>query len=205
MVNIVEALGKSGRIGEAIEAARRIGDPDLRAQAMIGLVAMLETAGLPERLPQVAKEAVEAARQIKDAGYRARMTINVVEVLTKAGRTDEAVEAARRIEDAVYRSQAMAIVADAMLRNREADKARSALNEAQDAAEQAGRGAGKSTRLAAVAIGLAKLHHYRLARQAANLCTSPSDKLGAYTAIFREYLIERNPKLGNLFEEKSRE
>jgi hypothetical protein len=49
---------------------------------------------------------------------------------------------------------------------------------------------------------LAKLHHYRLARETADLCTSPGNKLAAYTAILREYLIKRNPDLGKLFEEE---
>jgi hypothetical protein len=53
-----------------------------------------------------------------------------------------------------------------------------------------------------VAIGFGRLHHYRLARETADRCASSSDKLAAYTAIFRERLIMRNPNLEILFEEK---
>jgi hypothetical protein len=122
-----------------------------------------------------------------------------------SGKSYEALEAARKIKDAAYRSQAMVIVAEAMIKNREAGKAESALNEAQRAAQQATNDSEKSTRLAAVAAGLAKLHHYRLARETANLCASSSNKLAAYTAILRAYLIKRNPNLEKLFEEDNQE
>jgi hypothetical protein len=128
-----------------------------------------------------------------------------VEALAKAGKTDEAFEAARKIEGAEYRSQAMASVAEAMIKNREAGKANSALNEMQRAAQQATKASERSTQLAAVAIGLAKLHQYRLARETADLCASPSNKLAAYTAILRENLIKQNPDLEKLFEEDIQE
>jgi hypothetical protein len=150
-------------------------------------------------------EAFEAARKIVYGDYRSQAMVNTVESLAKAGKTDEAFEAARKIDGADYRSQAMASVAEAMIKNREAGKAESALNEAQRAAQQATRASERSTRLAAVAIGLAKLHHYRLARETADLCTSQGNKLAAYTAILREYLIKRNPNLEKLFEEDIQE
>ena len=145
--------------------------------------------------------ALKAARTIVDADLRSRAMVNTVEALAKAGKTDEAFEAARTIDGADYRSRAMASVAEAMIKNREAGKAKSALCEAQRAAQQTTKASERSTRLAAVAIGLAKLHHYRLARETADLCTSPGNKLAAYTAILREYLIKRNPNLEKLFEE----
>jgi serine protease Do len=201
MVNIVEALAKAGKADEALraadeafEAARKIVDAYFRSQAMVNIVGALAKAGKTD-------EAFEAARMIVDADYRSQAMVNTVESLAKAGKTDEAFEAARKIMGADYRSRAMASVAEAMIKNREAGKAKSALNEAQRAAQQATKASERSTRLAAVAIGLAKLHHYRLARETANLCTSPSNKLAAYTAILREHLIKRNPSLEKLFEE----
>jgi hypothetical protein len=131
--------------------------------------------------------------------------VHIVEALTSAGKTDESFEAARKIEDADLRSRAMVIVAEAMMKNRETDKAKSALDEAQRAAQQVTKDLERSPRLAAVAIGLAKLHHYSLAHETANLCASSSNKLAAYTAILREYLIERNPNLEKLFEEEKQE
>jgi hypothetical protein len=154
---------------------------------------------------QVANEGLESARQIDNAYYRSRVMANLVEPLTNAGRTDEALASAQKIDDPRYRSQTMVSVAEAMTRNREADKAKNTLNEAQLAAQQISWGPEKSTRLAAIAIGVAKLHHYRLAREIADLCTAPGDKLAAYTAIFRESFIERNPDLEKMFKEKKQE
>jgi retron-type reverse transcriptase len=92
-----------------------------------------------------------------------------------------------------------------MTKNREADKAKSILNEAQRAAQQATRDSEKSTRLAAVAIGLAKLHQFDLARDIADLCASSNHKLAVYTTILREYLIKQNPSLEKLFDEENQE
>jgi len=99
----------------------------------------------------------------------------------------------------------MVIVAEEMTKNREADKAKSILNEAQRAAQQATKSSEKSTRLSAVAIGLAKLHQYYLARDIADLCTSSNHRLAAYNAIVREYLIKQNPSLEKLFDEEMQE
>ena len=184
----------SGESHGALKAARTIVDANLRSRAMVNIVEALAKAGKTD-------EAFEAARKIVDADYSSQAMVNTVEALAKAGKTDEAFEAARKIDGADYRSRAMASVAEAMIKNREAGKAKSALNEAQRAAQQTTKASERSTRLAAVAIGLAKLHHYRLARETADLCTSPGNKLTAYTAILREYLIKRNPNLEKLFEE----
>jgi hypothetical protein len=92
------------------------------------------------------------------------------------------------------------MVAEVMTINREVDKAKSVLAEAQRAAQQCPRNVEKSLRLASVAMGLARLHQFRLAREAADRCASWGDKLAAYTAIFREYTIGRNPQLRSLFD-----
>jgi hypothetical protein len=172
---------------------------------LAGIVGALEKAGKTDEALKVANEGLESARKIDNAYYRSRVMANIVEALTKAGKTDEALESAQKIDHAGYRSQAMVSVAEAMTRNREAGKAESAFNEAQRAAQQITWRPEKSTRLAAIAIGVAKLHHYRLAREIADLCTSPSHKLAAYTAIFRESLIERNPDLEKMFKEEKQE
>jgi tetratricopeptide (TPR) repeat protein len=201
MAGVGGALARAGKTdealraaNEAIEAARKIESAYSRSMHMVDIVEALAKAGKTD-------EAFEAARTIADADYSSQAMVNIVEALAKAGKTDEAFEAARKIMDADYRSWAMASVAEAMIKNREAAKAESALNEAQRAAQQATKASERSTRIAAVAIGLAKLHHYRLARETADLCTSPGNKLAAYTAILREYLIKRNPNLEKLFEE----
>ena len=195
----------SGKSDGALKAARTIVDANLRSRAMVNIVEALAKADKPDEALRAANEAFEAASKIVDAYFSSQAMVNIVGALAKAGKTDEAFEAARKIEGAEYRSQAMASVAGAMIKNREAGKANSALNEAQRAAQQATKASERSTQLAAVAIGLAKLHHYRLARETADLCASPGDKLADYTAILREYLIKQNPDLEKLFEEDSQE
>jgi predicted negative regulator of RcsB-dependent stress response len=195
----------SGKSDGALKAARAIVDANLRSRAIVNIVEALAKTGKTDEALRAANEAFEAARKIVDAYFRSQAMVNIVVALANTGKTDEAFEAARKIEGAEYRSQAMASVAEAMIKNREAGKANSALNEAQRAAQQATKASEKSTQLAAVAIGLAKLHHYRLARETADLCTSPGNKLAAYTAILREYLIKRNPDLEKLFEEDMQE
>ena len=172
---------------------------------MAGVVGALAKAGKTDEALRAANEALEATHKIETTYSRSMHMADIVVAMAKAGKTDEAFEAARKIEGAEYRSQAMAGVAEAMIKNREAGKANSALNEAQRAAQQATKASERSTRLAAVAIGLAKLHHYRLARETADLCASPGNKLAAYTAILREYLIKQNPDLEKLFEEDIQE
>src|SRR5262249_36783051 len=98
--------------------------------------------------------------------------------------------------------RAMVIVAEAMIKNREAGKARSALDVAQSAAQQTTKNSEKSARLSAVAVGVARLHHYRLARETAVPCGSSRYKNAPYNAHLREYTIMRNPKLETLFEEE---
>ena len=197
----LRALVISGKSDGALKAARTIVDANLRSRAIVNIVETLAKADKPDEALRAANEAFEAASKIVDAYFSSQAMVNIVGALAKAGKTDEAFEAARKIEGAEYRSQAMASVAGAMIKNREAGKANSALNEAQRAAQQATKASERSTQLAAVAIGLAKLHHYRLARETADLCASPGNKLAAYTAILREYFIKRNPNLEKLFEE----
>jgi hypothetical protein len=64
----------------------------------------------------------------------------------------------------------------------------------------------KSGAFANVATGLVKFHLYRQARELVDLnYTLATDKLSAYTAILREYYIERHPDQAKLFEKEQKE
>jgi hypothetical protein len=52
---------------------------------------------------------------------------------------------------------------------------------------------------------LAKLHDYRAAREMAMNCSKSDDKLRAYTAILREYAIDKEKISPKLFEQLDRE
>jgi len=222
MARIVEPLAKAGKTDEALlaanevlEAARQIENADDRFQAMARIIEPLAKAGKTDEARQAVIETLNAARQIAkapqfdpqfgNAQARSRLIASAIEPLAKAGKADEALEAARLIEDAGFRSQAMVIVAEVMIKNRQGVRAKSVLDEAERAAQQSTHDETKSAILADIAKGLAKLHLYKLAREMANLCTSSSDKLAAYTAILREYHIRHHPDQAKLFEEEKPE
>src|SRR5262245_44523603 len=102
-----------------------------------------------------------------------------------------------KIEDHKFRSKALASAALVLAKNGEADIAKEALDESLRATTSVDQ---KSPILAMIAEGLARLHYYRQARETVDRCSS-SDKLAAYTAILREYHIERRPDQAKLFEE----
>jgi hypothetical protein len=204
MARVVEALAKAGNTDEALEAARKIEDANYRSYrspAMVRVVEALAKAGKTDAARQAANEALESAHKIEDADGRSLAIASVVETLAKAGKTDEALELARKIKDADDRSLAMVRVAEVMTKNREVGRAKNVLDEAERAAQQVTTDEGKSARLADVAIGLSKLHFYKLARETVDRCSS-SDKLAAYTAILREYHIEHHPDQAKLFEKE---
>ena len=130
-----------------------------------------------------------------------------LQTLVLTGRSNEALDAARKIEEAYFRSRALIRVVKVLGRGRETvDQARTAIEAAQQAAEQITHEANKSSALANVATGLAKLHLYRQARELIdNNNTSAKSKLTAYTAILREHHLERYPDQAKLFAEGQQE
>jgi hypothetical protein len=51
---------------------------------------------------------------------------------------------------------------------------------------------------ATLAKALADLRLYRPARETADLCSIPEDRLASYTAILHAYVLEHNPDLAQL-------
>ena len=203
--SIAEALAKAGLATEALAAAREIEDASDRAQALRSIAEALVKAGL-------ATEALAVAREIEDASDRPQALRSIAEALAKAGLATEAREAAtealaaaREIEDASDRAQALMTVADFWLEQRQTDEARNLLEEAQGAISKVFYDEQRSEVMRRLAVILARLHSYRAAREAAEKCSSSSDRLAAYTAILCEYHIERDPSLARLFAEEKEE
>jgi hypothetical protein len=96
-------------------------------------------------------------------------------------------------------------VADCWLGRREADETRTLLEETQSAASKVFDDEERSDMMGRLAVILARLHSYRAARETAEQCSSSSYRLVAYTAILREYHIERDPGLARLFAEEKEE
>src|SRR5262245_7082171 len=76
------------------------------------------------------------------------------------------------------------------------------LEEAQVAVNKVFNDKQRSEVMRRLAVILARLHSYRAARETAEQCSRSSDRLVAYTAILREYHIERDPSLARLFAEE---
>lgn len=107
--------------------------------------------------------------------------------------------AAREIENADYRAQALMAVANFWLEQSQVDEARNLLGAAQGAISKVFDDEERSELMRRLAVILARLHSYRAARETAEQCSGSSDRLAAYTAILREYHIERDPSLAQLF------
>src|SRR5262249_16014781 len=158
---------------------------------------------------EAATEALAAAREIEDADDRADALSAIAEALAKAGMATEAREAAtealaaaREIEDASAHANALMAVVDLWLEQRQVEKAGKLLEEMQNAISKIFEDSSRSEALHHLAVILARLHSYRAARETAEQCSSSENRLAAYTAIFREYHIERNPSLAALFAEQ---
>ena len=158
------------------------------------------------------EKALSIAREIKDASARTQALRSSTEALAKAGMATEAREAAtealataHEIEDASARANALMAVVDLWLEQRQVEKAGMLLEEMQNAISKIFEDSSRSEALRHLAVILARLHSYRAARETAEQCSSSEDRLAAYTAIFREYHIERNPSLAPLFAEQVKE
>jgi len=153
----------------------------------------------------MATEALPTAREIADAYDRARALSSIAEALAKAGMATEALPTAREIADASARANALMAVVDLWLEQRQVEKAGKLLEEMQNAISKVFEDSSRSEALRHLAVILARLHSYRAARETAEQCSSSKNRLAAYTAIFREYHIERNPSLAPLFAEQVKE
>lgn len=207
LASIVTTLAKAGQaaeakeaVAEALDAAQKVGNADIRYRTLARI------AEFWAKTSQTT-EALNAALKIEHNAHRSRALVQVVKALAKVGKTEEALEVARKIESAFSRSQALVSAAEVLDKRREAtDRARIAIAEAQQIAEQIINEDEKSAALGDVATGLAKLYLYRQARELVdNNNTSAKDKITAYTAILREYHIERYPDQAKLFEGEKQE
>lgn len=196
--SIVWALVKAGMAAESWAAARE--DASFRTQLLFSIVwAMVRE--------EMVTEASAIAREINDAFYRANAMSLIAEALMKAGVAMEAREAATesmaaalKIEDASSRAKILLmVVVDFWLEQKQNDDARNLLEDARDAISKVFDDKERSELTRRLAVILARLHSYRAARETAEQCASSSDRLAAYTAILREYHVERDPGLAQLF------
>jgi hypothetical protein len=183
---------------EALAAVREIKDADRRAMALERIAKELLKAGMMT-------EALAAALEIEGADGRAMALQFIASEMLEDGMVPEALATARKIEYASRRARVFLEVTDFWLERRQDDDARNLLKETQSTVSKVFDDEQRSSSLRDVAIILARLHSYRAAREAAEQCSTSSDRLAAYTAILREYHIERDPSLAKLFAEEKEE
>ncbi len=229
--SIAEVLGKAGMMAESLAAAREIEEAFHRAEALSSIAEPLVQAGMEAEalaaareteevfyrvnaLSSMAKalgkvgmtaEALAAIREIEATDYLALALCSKAEVLVQAGMVEEALDAAREIEWMEYRANALMVVTNFWLDRGQAEKARSLIGEVRISIGKVFSDYERSTAWRHLSEILARLHFYREAREAAEQCSSSEDRLVAYTAILREYHIERNPSLARLFAEEAAE
>jgi hypothetical protein len=202
---IVKALAKMGLAKEAREvatkalaASREIENEHGRAKELSSIAKTQAKAGM-------AMEALATAHEIKSQ-YNYHETLRLIfEALVEAEMAMEALATARKIEYASRRARVFLEVTDFWLERRQDDDARNLLEETQSTVSKVFDDEQRSWSLRDLTVILARLHSYRAAREAAEQCSSSSDRLAAYTAILREYHIERDPSLAQLFAEEKEE
>jgi hypothetical protein len=177
---------------KALSAAREIEKAKYRAMRLRSIVDVLVKAGM-------VTEALAAAREIKNANDRAMALHSIASEMLEAGMVPEALATARKIEYASRRAMVLLKVTDFWLERRQDDDARNLLEETQSTVSKVFDDEQRSWLMRDMAIILARLHSYRAAREAAEQCSISSDRLAAYTVILREYHIERDPRLAQLF------
>ncbi len=213
MDKIFRLLAKAGKNEEArqvaakeLAARQQLPPGKARTEALASFdipdfLNSVARSGTSAEIKQVAQTVLEAAQQRKYEweANRAPFLVKLVGALAQAGKSDEAVEAAGWIANQIIRIQALVRVAEELAKAHQPEKARQVINEAQRLAQQFAIVTDKSFALAEVAKGLARLHYFRLAREAVESQASSQDKLAAYIVIVREYASERNPALTQLF------
>jgi hypothetical protein len=210
--SIATALMKAGMTTEARETATEVRETATKALAVAREITRANFRSM--LLSSIAWALVETgmvmdglavAREIDDVDYRASALHSIAVTLMKTGMLMEAVAVAREIKVAYHRANALMTVVDFWLERRQDDEARNSLEEAQDAVSKVFDDQQRSEVMWRLAVILARLHSYRAAREATEQCSSSEDRLTAYTAILREYHIERDPGLARLFAEEKEE
>jgi hypothetical protein len=152
--HLPEPLGEQA-LGEALAAARKIRDAEVRAWVLIGLI--------PHLSEELLGEALAAAREIGDAEYRARALARLASRLAELGYPKEALAVAREIGDAEVRARVLSGLAPHLAES----MGEQALGEALAVAREIGNEWARVKALARLASRLAELGYPKEALVAA--------------------------------------
>jgi hypothetical protein len=193
--SIAETLVKTGLFTEALEAVYEIEETNNRTSALQSIAKALMKEGL-------IMQALAVAHKIEWFDVRTSALQSIAEALAKVGLVTEALTVAREIKMPNAHASALMFIADFWLEQEQQGKIESLLEEIQASVGNIYSTAERSSAERQLAIILAGLHRYREARELADQCQH-EDRLAAYTAILREYHLERDPSLARLFAEEA--
>jgi len=189
-------------VGELVEAekideARKVGDMLISVARKVGMSEEISDTVRSLKFPPLYKSASEAKAISELISYFEEPVQNAKE-LASARKIDEALTVAHKVGSEDVRDHALTAIAETLVNMGDIDKALSVAREITKDTTQ-------SRFFAELAKTQSKLKSFRSAREIADLCLLPNDKLIAYTAILREYAVKRNPSLAKLFEKEKPE
>lgn len=188
---------------ETLTVARGIMVEHERASKLGYVAKLLSNINLLARAREAAEEALIAAHNIEADGDRAPALISISKSLIQAGMAVEALAVAREIERADLQAEAILGMIIFWSEQGQPEKAKRLVDEMLKASNLVFDEGRRSELLSRLATILARLHEYYPARKTAEQCSRSQDRLAAYTAILREYHLERNPSLARLFAEET--
>lgn len=120
----------------------------------------------------------------------------VAEIISKRTAMDEVGQLANALELAENRVTLLERIADFWVDGGKTDQARNLSFYVAEEVENIFEDIPHSWASSSLSCLLARLHEYTSAKEIADSCKLSVSKLAAYTAIFREYHIERDPVVG---------
>jgi hypothetical protein len=196
--DLAEALIKTGQVDEALNVVDGIDDARIRSLTLSTIAQALAESGK-------IVESLSIARKVEEAVERATTLAYIAEAFAKAGQPYETLRISREIEDWYQRINAQIAAAKAWLDSSCIKEAEEIIDEVRTAIGKINNENDRSISRGRLASLLARLNVYRESREIADQCSRAADRLVAYTAILREYHIERNPSLAQLFAEEEGE
>ncbi|HKQ76147.1 MAG TPA: hypothetical protein VJ810_20805, partial [Blastocatellia bacterium] len=195
--DLAEALIKTGQVDEALNVVNEIDHARIHSLALSTIAQVLAESGK-------FVESLSIARKVGEAEERATTLAFIAQAFAKAGQPEEALHISRWIEDWYQRTNAQTAAATAWLDSNCVKEAKEIIGKVRAAIGNINIEIYRSMSCGGLASLLARLNSYREAREVADQCSRAADRLTAYTAILREYHIERDPSLAHLFAEEER-
>ncbi|MCH9008800.1 hypothetical protein IIA29_12500, partial [candidate division KSB1 bacterium] len=122
-----------------------------------------------------------------------RALSSIASALQQAGHTEQALAAAREISSESFRSEALSSIASGLQQAGQIEAAKAGWSGALTVADAITNVDKRSELHAQIAGGFALLRDFRRAREIADRCKDPGDRLSAYVAILRAYMEKAEP------------